>query len=123
MISRILRKLGLKKSVEPTSYFGIGHDVLPGLSKIQEEMSELGVVFAKLIQTKGGWQYWGEFDLKRAMLEEIADLEAALEYFNIYNLSAEDNNFIYIRKWQKFDGYVEWHKGRDNDPTKGKDDR
>lgn len=52
-----------------------------GIYKLQEEMSELGVELAKLAVFPTGDHPGRKQNLKKSMLEEVADVQAAIAYF------------------------------------------
>lgn len=67
--------------------YGIGSDVWPGLAKFIEEMGELTQVLAK-IMAKGGdaGDHWdGKGRLMDRLIEEIGDVEAAMQFFIVIN--------------------------------------
>lgn len=60
--------------------FSIGSDVWPGVSKLIEEIGELGQVLGKLIATHGAREHWDGSDLLDRLHDEIADVGAALVF-------------------------------------------
>jgi hypothetical protein len=67
--------------------YSIGSDIWPGLSKVVEESGELGTILGKIMATGGSTHYWGGRDLRVELVDEIADLRAALDFFVSVNLS------------------------------------
>lgn len=78
-----------------------------GIYKLQEEMNELGVVLSKMCQ-RPDMDYW-DTDLSRDLIDEITDVQQAIDYFVKRNGIELDQN-RYQDKKQK---YLEW---QDQDP-------
>lgn len=113
-----------KDSPRKDTPYLIGSDRMPGISKLIEEMHELGVELAKLMG-QGRWKYRrDDRTLRRAIEEEIADVEATIEFFRTKNRL--DRKFIEKRRKEKLKKFKRWHrniqKGRDPNDD-GKDDR
>lgn len=71
-----------------TKPYCIGSDEWNGLSKMVEELGELQQVCGKLIGSEGDTDHWSG-DLKQMLVEEIADVYAALDFFVDKNLPTE----------------------------------
>lgn len=88
--------------------YSLGQSHWPGLSKVLEEMSELGVELAKLVERGSDKDYWDGRDLSKTVPNEIADVENALQVF------CELNNInrakIEKRKAKKYNKLMNWHK-------------
>lgn len=102
--------------------FLIGSDKLPGLSKMVEEMGELNQAIGKLMGYGRFGIHWDGKPLKQSILEEMADVEATLEFFRTRNKL--DKKFIKKRAKEKLKKFNRWHKniqgGRDpNDDGEG----
>lgn len=69
------------------SDYEIGSDNWPGLSKVVEESGELLQVLGKIMGTGGETEYWDGTDLAERLREEIADLTAALDFFQDMNFN------------------------------------
>lgn len=69
-------------------------EVWRGFAKIIEESGELNQVLGKLVPFPDGAHPDGKKNLKMRLTEEIADLQAAIEYFVIEN----GLNVTYIKK-------------------------
>lgn len=80
-----------------------------GLLKLQEEMNELSVVISKLVANDGNTEYW-DTDLQKDLEDELADVEAALDWFTMRNGKALDNLRIGDRYVDKLNKYSEWAK-------------
>lgn len=75
----------LRASV-PTAYpFSFGSQTLPGLAKLAEECGEVGQVIGKLMMTGGARAHWDGSDLIDRLAEEIADVQAAIDFFRRHN--------------------------------------
>jgi hypothetical protein len=87
--------------------YSIGSTIWPGLSKVSEEMGELGQVLGKLLGTGGVISHWDGSNLKDRLIEEIGDLSAALRFF------VEENNLdadaLGARHDQKLALFRKWH--------------
>lgn len=113
-----------KDSPRKDTPYLIGSDRMPGISKLLEEMNELGVELSKLMGN-GRWKYKREDrTVRRAIEEEIADVEATIEFFKAKNRL--DRKFIEKRRKEKVKKFKRWHRniqeGRDPNDD-GKDDR
>jgi hypothetical protein len=89
--------------------FSIGGNVLPGLGKLVEEMNELGTVLGKLIATSGQLTYWEGKPLDERLVEELADVQAAMEFFIRHNLNQAQVYQIESRYWSKITLFSKWH--------------
>lgn len=99
----------------PYGPFTFGQDIWPGLAKLQEEMNELDTVLAKIQGLGGGTDYWGGRDLRPELLNEIADVRAALDFFlENSNFSGEEILNVFIRSDTKQKLFDKWHKGENN---------
>ncbi len=90
--------------------FSIGSKVWPGVSKVIEEMGELQQVFGKLIGAAGGINHWDGSNLREKLIEEIADLQAALDFFKSVCLTFKENARIEDRVRKKSDLFRQWHR-------------
>jgi NTP pyrophosphatase (non-canonical NTP hydrolase) len=89
--------------------FSIGSNVWPGTSKLLEEMGELQQVLGKLIATAGETKHWEGKDLKERLIEELADVQGAIRFFQIKNLSNASVEAIDKRAEEKFHLFRKWH--------------
>jgi hypothetical protein len=89
--------------------FAIGDEEWPGVSKVLEEMGELQQVLGKIMGVHGDTKHWSG-DLRKMLIEEMADVQAALVFFQKYNLTS-DETLEYLRritfKLMRFDA---WHR-------------
>jgi hypothetical protein len=93
---------------EPGPY-GIGSDHWPGLGKALEETNELGVELAKLLGS-GGERYHWTGDLVVRIRGEIADVRAALDFFEQANpvLTDEEHTTLAMSGRQFIDARYQW---------------
>lgn len=64
--------------------FAIGDEEWPGISKLAEEAGEVLQVIGKLMGTRGQTKHWNVPDLKKALEDEIADLDAAIAFVKVH---------------------------------------
>lgn len=89
--------------------FSIGSNVWPGTSKLLEEMGELRRVLGKLIATAGETTHWDGWDLRDRLVEEAADVAAALMFFQAMNLSTDELARLDRRMVEKVRLFNGWH--------------
>lgn len=92
--------------------FSIGSDCWPGLAKVVEECGELMQVLGKLIATNGETVHYDGSDLRERVMEELADLDAAMIFFTVYN--GLDHLGMEKRSEQKLDLFTQWHTEAEN---------
>jgi len=90
--------------------YSIGSSKWPGTSKLIEEMGELAQVLGKLLGNNGEAQHWDGTDLRERLVEELADVRAALMFFIYMNLMPEESNRSRDRAHVKLDRFNEWHE-------------
>jgi len=90
--------------------FSIGGKLWPGTSKLIEEMGELGQVLGKLIGSHGETAHYDGTDLRQRLVEEISDLEAAIQFFRCHNLTPDEYNTMLARIERKLKHFEEWHR-------------
>lgn len=88
--------------------FSIGSDVWPGLSKMIEEAGELLQVAGKIIATHGAAGHWDGSDLRERLIEEMADVQAAIEFVSRQNLGLLDRQHLQRRAEAKLALFDEW---------------
>lgn len=88
--------------------FSIGNQIWPGTSKLIEEMGELQQVLGKLIATAGDTNHWSG-DLRARMIEELADVGAALRFFAVENFTREELIQMLERSEKKKELFQKWH--------------
>ena len=69
----------------------LGSDMWPGLSKLAEEAGEVLQVIGKIMGAHGRQTYYDGSNLRERLLEEGADLMAALVFVIERNTSGEDS--------------------------------
>lgn len=89
--------------------FAIGDEEWPGVSKVLEEMGELQQVLGKLMGVRGKTTHWSG-DLRKMLIEEMADLKAALIFLEKYNMSGEEIVAMRERVAFKFQRFEAWHR-------------
>jgi hypothetical protein len=89
--------------------FSIGGQVWPGTSKLLEEMGELQQVLGKLVGSHGETAHYDGSDLRRRMVEELADVQAAIAFFQ-RNLTSDENNQLFVRYTRKLELFDKWHE-------------
>jgi hypothetical protein len=93
--------------------FSIGSAVWPGTSKVIEETGELLQVIGKLIAVGGATEHW-DGDLRKKLVEEAADVAAAVAFFVHENFTADELRAYSERMDVKLARFRAWHA----DPTK-----
>lgn len=93
--------------------FSIGGKVWPGTSKLLEEQGELIQVLGKLMATGGDTKHWSG-DLRKMLVDELADLSAAMVFFQMHNLTVDEARAVAIRANEKLELFKKWQ----TNPTK-----
>ena len=97
--------------------FAIGDEEWPGVSKVLEEKDELGVELGKLMGTRGDTNHWSG-DLRPKIVDETADLFAALTFFSVHNFTDEEWEYMNNRILSKLETYDKWQEENPAPPTK-----
>lgn len=95
--------------------FAIGDKEWPGISKLVEEIGELGQVCGKLMGTGGKVSHWdGEGDLDDRLIAEMADVYAAITFVMRRNFQLELLRDRFTKRAEaKIKLFEQWHaKGR-----------
>lgn len=90
--------------------FAFGDKEWPGLAKLNEESGELVQVIGKLMMTHGQAKHWDGSDLRKRLIEEIADLNASLVFVILHTLSPEETAAIGKRVLTKLRLFERWHE-------------
>ncbi|WP_433617530.1 hypothetical protein ACQP2P_18245 [Dactylosporangium sp. CA-139114] len=69
----------------PAGPYEIGSTTWPGLAKLAEEAGELVQILAKLVGASGRETYYDGTDLRARLIEECADVIAAVTFFTETN--------------------------------------
>lgn len=102
-------QLGITMSDNAQDY-GIGSDVWPGLAKLMEEMGELQQVLGKLMACSDTDAiYWDGTSLVPNILDEAADVNAALHFFLHQNFTQQERNAVMDRSLEKGQKFNLWH--------------
>lgn len=88
--------------------FAIGDKVWPGTSKVIEECGELLQVLGKLIANGGKPDHWDGTNLHHRLVEELADVFAALTFF--MEINGLDRELIEERAKLKLERFHKWHR-------------
>lgn len=86
--------------------FAIGDKKWPGVSKLVEEMGELGQVFGKLMGSRGKLKHWSG-DLWDMMHDEIGDVLGAIWF--LIDACKLDHARIHKRANMKHKMFHRWH--------------
>lgn len=89
--------------------FSIGSKIWPGTSKLIEECGEILQVLGKLIGSSGEIMHWDGTDLREKLVEELADVGAALAFFMQRNMTPEEIRRINARVKEKYATFERWH--------------
>lgn len=96
-------------SHEPTM-FHIGAQKWPGISKLMEECGEVLQVCGKLIATRGETKHWdGGPPLDERLLDELADLSAAINFVLSSNFTESQIEQWDLRVTEKIERFFRWH--------------
>jgi NTP pyrophosphatase (non-canonical NTP hydrolase) len=102
-----------QKPASGSGDFSIGSAVWPGTSKVIEETGELLQVLGKLIAVGGATEHW-DGDLRKKLVEEAADVAAAVAFFCERNLTPAERDDVEKRIAVKLARFRQW----DANPTK-----
>ena len=106
----------MSAETEPTRFF-IGADEWPGISKLIEECGEVVQVAGKLLATQGDEEHWDGTDLRDRLVEELADLSAAIDFVKRFCLGGQDNGRLSRRAVVKADLFAKWHREQSREST------
>lgn len=98
----------------------------PGIAKMVEECGELQEVLplvilmkqlgrlvqtqGKLMMIQGGTDHWSG-DLRKALIEEMADVKAAIDFVVEHNLGKRERKMVATRVKNKLKRFERWHRG------------
>ena len=91
--------------------YDVSSPVLPGLSKVIEELGEALQVAGKYLATDGQSDHW-DGDLDSKMTDEVGDALAALTWFVRHNHDRISQQRVMERKYQKLAIYERWREER-----------
>lgn len=92
--------------------FSIGSNVWPGVSKLVEEIGELGQVLGKLIATHGDPAHWDGTDLRTRLIEEMGDVVGAINFVALANLTIDERIAIGDRSLAKRKLFDQWQEAQ-----------
>lgn len=107
----------IEQTNEPEEMFAFGDTIWPGLAKIVEEAGELLRIAGKVMMRHGATDYWDIVDLRKAFLEELADLDAALMFQEMMCMTTEERIVYIMRRNEKLSKFKHWHQDG-HDPIK-----
>jgi hypothetical protein len=85
--------------------------VWPGTAKLAEECNELGQVIMKIIGTGGTMTFFdGQTVDPERLVEEMGDVEAALEMVKRYSLTWDQRGRVFERRRQKVQLFEHWRE-------------
>lgn len=90
--------------------YSIGSGKWPGTSKLIEEMGELAQVLGKLLGNNGEAEHWDGSNLRDRLVEELADVEAALMFFRGENMTFDESVSVRHRANAKLKQFLEWQR-------------
>jgi NTP pyrophosphatase (non-canonical NTP hydrolase) len=88
--------------------YSIGSDHWNGLSKLVEELGELGQVLGKLMGSGGNTNHWSG-DLNEKLIEELGDVAAAMNFFITKNMNEDQIERIINQADKKETLFEEWN--------------
>jgi hypothetical protein len=108
------------------SVFAFSDKDWPGIAKLIEECGELQEVLplvilmkslgklsqtqGKLVMIQGGTDHWSG-NLRKALIEEMADVVAAIQFVGEHNLGKRERKMIATRVKNKIKRFEKWHRG------------
>lgn len=96
-------------TVHGSGDFSIGSRVWPGAAKLLEELGELQQVIGKLIATRGVVEHWDGSNLRERLIEEVGDVRAAIDFFQVQNFNTSHDAAIQARRDKKYRTFQDWH--------------
>ncbi len=90
--------------------FAIGDTEYPGISKLVEECGELLQACGKLMATHGEPAHWDGSDLRVRLVQEMADVYAAISFVRNVVLSPQEERTIERRAAEKLAAFYRWHR-------------
>jgi hypothetical protein len=98
----------LERAAVGDAGFALGSAVWPGTSKLIEEQGELIQVLGKLMALGGSTDHWSG-DLRKMLVEELADVQAAIVFFEEWNLTPDEAAAVTARIREKRALFAKWH--------------
>lgn len=85
--------------------------VWPGTAKLAEECGELVQVIMKIVSTAGTMQFLdGQTVGSERLVEEMADVEAALEFVRRHALTLTEQRALIVRRSEKLNLFERWRR-------------
>lgn len=95
--------------------FAFGDETFPGLAKLAEECGEVVQVIGKLMMVHGRREHWSG-DLRAMLIDEMADVLAAIGFVADNCLSEDETEAMTNRCVTKLEKFQAWHADMDADP-------
>ncbi len=92
--------------------FAFSDSEWPGIAKLNEECGELVQVMGKLMMIHGTTAHWSG-DLRKMLVDEMADVEAALTFVKENCLTKKEVAAIRRRVASKLKRFEKWHRGNE----------
>lgn len=89
--------------------FALGDRDLPGIAKVAEEAGEVIQVIGKLMNTRGASEHWDGTDLRARLVEEFADLGAAIGFVIDNAMTSDERRLLWERCGEKVELFKKWH--------------
>lgn len=90
--------------------YAFGDKEWPGLAKLAEEIGEVGQVIGRLMMTHGSSEHWTGNDLRSDLIDEMADVKAAIEFMEMKTLSTPEADYLRRRVERKVLKFLSWHR-------------
>jgi hypothetical protein len=97
----------------PNKMFSFGAERWPGLAKLNEECGEVIQIIGKLMMTDGHVAHWSG-DLGIALIDEMADVEAAIRFLR-KRLGGAARSYMTERADAKLAKFEHWHAHPEED--------
>lgn len=89
--------------------FSVAANVWPGLAKLNEEAGEVVQIIGKLMQTEGSVTHWSGDPLDQRLTDELADLQAAIDFVLEHNPDIDRERWR-TRRAKKLDTFNHWRR-------------
>jgi NTP pyrophosphatase (non-canonical NTP hydrolase) len=89
--------------------YSIGSNIWPGLAKLVEECGEVSQVAGKIMAIHGAHDHWDGTNLLTRFQEELADVQAVIEFVRDKNPQLDSAHFN-RRVAKKLAQFNHWHE-------------
>ncbi len=93
--------------------FKISSEKWAGVAKVIEEMGELGCELGRLMAVDGNAETHWKGDIRPAILDETADVLAAISFFIGKNFTDEELEYVMNRSDVKLNMFAQWMENSD----------